>query len=57
MMVWWRFKRSSPGPWNFGYRTQLSGGLVRMGCWNGDTTHGSVVDPSEIETRPFKGSY
>ena len=55
MMVYWRFKKNSPGPWFFGYRTSISGshGLVRMGLWNGDTTNGPIVDPYEIETRPF----
>ena len=51
MMVYWRFKRNIPGPWQFGYRTSVGGGLVRMGLWNGDRTHGPIVDLDEIETR------
>ena len=56
MMVFWRFKKTSPGPWFFGYRTHVHGsrGLVRMGLYNGDTTHGPVVDPAEIETRSYQ---
>lgn len=54
MMLYWRFKSDKPGPWRFGYRTNLSGGLVRMGLYHGDTTRGPIVDPSEIETRAYK---
>lgn len=54
MMMYWRFKTDRPGPWRFGYQTHLSGGLVRMGLWNGDETHGPIVDPSEIETRAYR---
>ena len=56
MMVFWRFKKDKPGPWFFGYKTTVRGsqGLVRMGLYNGDTTNGPIVDPSEIETRPYK---
>jgi hypothetical protein len=55
MMIWWRFKREAPGPWRFGFRTEVNGssGLVRMGLWHGDTTLGPVVDPREIETKPY----
>jgi hypothetical protein len=49
-MVYWRFKTQIPCPWRFGYCTYAGGHeLVRMGCWNGDTTGGAVVSVSEIE--------
>lgn len=54
MMVYWRFKRDVPGPWYFGFRTQLTGNLVRMGLWNGDTHGGPIVDSTEIEIRPYR---
>lgn len=53
MMVYWRFKVDRPGPWRVGYRTSVGGGLVRMGLWHGDTTHGLIVDQQEIETRRY----
>ena len=52
-MVFWRFKEAVPGPWRFGYVTHKRPQLIRMGCWNGDSVGGSVVDPSEIEWRPY----
>lgn len=52
MSVYWRFKNDVPGPWRYGWMTQVGSGLVRMGWWNGDTTRGPIVDPNEIETRP-----
>lgn len=54
MMLYWRFKTDKPSPWRLGYRTSLSGGLVRMGLYHGDTVHGPIVDPIEIETRAYK---
>ena len=54
MMVYWRFKTGSPRPWAFGFMTSVSGGLVRMGLWNGDTVHGPIVDMGEIETRAYR---
>lgn len=54
MMLYWRFKTDKPSPWRLGYRTSLSGGLVRMGLYHGDTVHGPIVDPAEIETRAYK---
>jgi len=48
-MVWWRFRKQG-GEYRFGYCTYVSGPcLIRLGRWNGDTTHGSVVDVNEIE--------
>ena len=55
MMVWWRFKSDTPGPWHFGWKYSVPGGLTRMGLWNGDCTHGPVVDLKDIETRPYSG--
>lgn len=47
--VWWRFK--GDGPWKYGWTSQQSAGLVRMGWWHGDTMRGPVVDPCEVEWR------
>lgn len=50
-MVWWR-KTGAPY-WCFGYVTYVKGyNLIRMGCWNGDTMGGVVVDIADIEWRP-----
>lgn len=51
-MVHWRIKGTHT--FRFGYVTWCDNGLVRMGHWNGDTTNGSVLDPYEIEWRPYK---
>ena len=51
-MVYWRFKSNTPTAWKLGYVTRLSGGLVRMGCYNGDSIGGVIVDPHEIEYKP-----
>lgn len=54
-MVWWRFKTQAPGPWRFGYVSATPNpSLVRMGNWNGSMTSGVVVDPNEIEWRPYQ---
>ena len=54
-MVYWRFARSTPGPWKFGYCTYAGGqDLVRMGRWNGDTSGGEVVSAFEIEWRNYQ---
>ncbi len=53
-MVYWRFKTSNPTPWRFGYVSQVTSGLIRMGFWNGDTTRGPVVDPEETEWKEHK---
>jgi hypothetical protein len=50
-MVHWRKKGTTV--FHFGYVTHLANGLVRMGFWNGNTSTGNVVDPSEIEWRPY----
>ena len=49
-MVYWRFTRDG-GAYRFGYTSAAGGGLIRMGSYNGDTTGGVIVDPSEIEWR------
>ena len=51
-MCYWRFKNDKE--WRFGYCTHESGGLYRMGRWNGDTSGGVVVDCSEVEQRPYR---
>lgn len=51
-MCWWRFKGDKP--WRFGYATQVPGtSMFRMGTYNGDTTGGTVVDPSDVETKEY----
>jgi len=47
---YWRFKGEKA--YRYGYATRVSGGLYRMGCWNGDDTNGPIVDPDDIERRP-----
>lgn len=46
---YWRFKGEKI--YHYGWPTSVNGGLVRMGLWNGDTSHGPVVDPHDIEIR------
>jgi len=53
-MIYWRFKKNNPGSWIFGYVTDAGSGLLRMGSWSGDSNHGPVVDPLEIEWREYK---
>lgn len=56
-MVYWRFRKDVPGPWRFGYVTYERGhDLIRMGAWNGDTSHGPIVSASEIEWTPHRNS-
>lgn len=55
--LYWRFKRNAPCEWRYGYCTWLGNGMVRMGAFNGDISHGSVVDPIEIEWREYSRSY
>ncbi len=50
-MYWWRQRGALQ--WHFGYCTHVSGGLVRMGAYNGDHSGGHVVDPTDIEWRDF----
>ena len=52
-MIYWRFKAKAPCAWTFGYVTYLSAGLLRMGSFNGDTSHGHIVDESEIEWKRY----
>lgn len=51
-MVYWRFKKDTPGPWAFGYVTWLENGLIRMGPWNGCDWLGIIVNAKEIEWKP-----
>ena len=54
-MVYWRFRKSVPGPWHFGYVTYERGhDLIRMGSHNGDTTHGAIVSAEEIEWQTYR---
>ncbi len=50
-MCYWRFKGEKA--YRFGYATEASGGLYRMGFWNGDYSHGPIVDPCDVEVRPY----
>jgi hypothetical protein len=52
MMLYWRVKGN--GEWRFGYKTHVQGQLYRMGLWNGDTSHGPIVDINEVETRRYR---
>ena len=47
--VYWRFKGEKA--YRYGYPTRIEKGLIRMGCWNGDTTHGTIVDEKDIEVK------
>lgn len=47
--IFWRFKGEKS--YRFGYPSDAGRGLIRMGFWNGDFTHGPIVDATEIETR------
>jgi hypothetical protein len=52
-MVWWRFKGDKE--WSFGFCSDAKGaGLVRMGAYNGDYTHGVVVSENEIEWKEYR---
>ena len=46
---YWRFKGEKA--YRYGYATEAGRGLYHMGLWNGDTTHGVIVDPNDIEVR------
>jgi hypothetical protein len=46
---YWRFKGEKA--YRYGWPSSVERGLVRMGLYNGDTTHGPIVDPHEIEIR------
>ncbi len=48
-MCYWRFKGEKA--YRFGYATDAGRGLLRMGYWNGDDSHGPIVDPQDIEIR------
>lgn len=53
-MVFWRFKKNTPGAWIFGYTSSVGGGLIRMGCYNGDITGGVIISPSEVEYKNYR---
>jgi hypothetical protein len=46
---YWRFIGEKV--YRYGYATMVSNGLYRMGHWNGDDSHGPIVDENEIEAR------
>lgn len=46
---YWRFKGQLE--YRYGFATYENNGLYRMGLWNGDTSHGPIVDPNDIEIR------
>jgi hypothetical protein len=50
-LCYWRFKGAKE--WRLGYCTAASGGLYRMGLWNGDTNHGPYVAPEDVEQRSY----
>ena len=56
MKLWvgcyWRFKGAES--YRYGWSSMVPNGLIRMGRWNGDTTGGTVVDPKDIETKPYR---
>lgn len=48
---YWRFKGDKA--WRYGYVTHESGQLWRIGLYNGDMHGGYVVDPFDVETKPY----
>lgn len=44
---YWRFRGEKA--YRYGYVSHVKGRLYRMGLWNGDTTHGPIVDPADVE--------
>lgn len=46
---YWRF--SGEKPYRYGYITHVTGTLYRMGLWNGDDSHGPIVDRNDVETK------
>lgn len=50
-MCYWRFRGEKE--WRFGYCTNATGGLYRMGLWNGDDTHGPLVAQEDVEQRNY----
>lgn len=50
-MCYWRFKHDKA--WRFGYCTYVGSGLYRMGTYNGDFHGGVLVDPNDIDWKPW----
>lgn len=48
-ICYWRFKGDKE--YKFGFTSTVEKGLIRMGLYNGDYTHGPIVDPNEIEIK------
>ena len=49
---YWRLKGEKY--YKYGWVTPVNGNLYRMGMWCGDTTHGKIVDPKDIEIKEEK---
>jgi len=46
---YWRFKGDKA--YRYGYCSHVKGSLYRMGNYNGDYTHGVIVDSCDVETK------
>jgi len=46
-VCYWRFKGDKA--YKYGYCTHVHRNLYRMGCYNGDTSGGIIVDVKDIE--------
>jgi hypothetical protein len=46
---YWRFRGEKA--YRYGYASAVERGLFRMGLWNGDYTHGPIVDPQDVEVK------
>ena len=46
---YWRFKGEKA--YRYGYAIEIENGLYRMGLWNGDVSHGPIIDPIDIEIK------
>lgn len=50
-MYYWRFKGEKA--YRFGFTSEANWPLIRMGCWNGDYSHGTIVDINDIEYKNY----
>lgn len=46
---YWRFKGEKA--YRYGYATEVERGLYRMGTYNGDISHGPIIDPHDIDIK------
>ena len=44
---YWRFVGEKA--YRYGWPSHVRGSLYRMGLWNGDESHGPIVDENDIE--------